>query len=366
MNTYTPNWNNRAFKKRAHKAILFCDTYLMNNKPKWLSIKWIYHSDNFGSNRQASSRYLKELLLVCVNDKYRRGIREDKRDSQCKQYIVSDSGMRYLREKLGMAVEPIIDNNQTNTNKLYCCVDFHPLFDTYQDQLATGQFKTTTKSHREYHQLVNLPSLIKNRDFPRMGFAYNSDIECASVTLLYQHSKKCGLRKTLPAIEYYIKNRTLVRERICRLLSFTTPQEKQLVKRLIAGLVNGQYITTRYDSQIVKDFDGRYPLIELLKQDLFLQRFRQELSDMWRAIKPYHTKSTGRMTCRQKSMIYFQLEEQVRLSVKRFMSQRGIHMFPEHDGWRTNEIYDIDQLKVFVRRETGFIIKIAWEVLSVD
>lgn len=367
--SYKPNFADPRVIARAHKCIAFVDKFVRANESQWLSNKWIHHPNHFGSNRNPISLYLKELLLICVNKSYRVSKNEIK--GKCKEYRKNTEGMRYLKSQLGLlgSRKSGTTNKTKSTQNInsYCCVDLHPVFAQHADEFITGDFATWTKSNREFHQCQFLPATIKDVEFSRVGYRYNSDIICAAPTILYQLAKKSGyLKKDLVAIEYYINNRTLVRTRLCDLLEMnTTPDERKKVKRIISGFFNGLKLTHQSDSTLVRALSGRHILIDRLKEDLFLTRLRKEISIMWKAIKQ-HNISMGvktKLTPRNKSEIYRVLEEQIKNSVKKYMRTNGILIFTEHDGWRTNKIYDARELRGYIKRTTGYNIEfeIEWD-----
>ena len=349
---YKPNFNDPRVRARCFLALTFVKKFTHTYKPQWLYSKWIYHKDNFGSDRNQLSVYLKELLLICVNEKYSVGTEQFK--GKCKEYIASEIGINYLRSQLGLDVSL---NKLTNTHKLnsYCSVD---LFDQHQDELTSGCFETQNKSNREYHSLQFLPSDLKDREFARWGYSYNVDIIAAAPRLLLQYAQQLGHTKPTPNIEHYLNNRTQERLRLHQLLNLEdTPLNHKLIKKTINGLFNGQYITTRWGSSMMRAFNNQESLIRLLQTDQYLTDLREEIRDIWRTIKKA-LGLRGRLNAKKKSEIYRKLEEQVKNSVKRYMKKQGIRVFTEHDGWRTDMLYDMGELKRHIKRETGFVIEV--------
>lgn len=334
--TYKLNLNNRAIQARCLKALEFVDKYVRTNSDGWLSSKWIQHKDNFGKN--AAGLYLKKFLLKETNSKYKKG-------SKCKQYRKNVENIAWLKQQLGL--------EDTET---------HSLFKKHEQELVSGDFDLKEKSHREYHSLQFLPTEFRAQLFAHNGYRFNFDLKCANITLLYQHAQQLGLKKPLTAIEYYIANKSLIRERLSRLCDFETAEDKKLIKKLLTGLANGQKLSCSYDCQVARDFNYRFLLIKRLQCDLFLKRYREELAMMWKIIKRGRGLSV-RLNHKIKADIYFQLEKQVRDLVKNFLKKKKIKVFTEHDGWRTNEMYDQEELRSYIKSQSGFTIEVDWEVI---
>lgn len=338
---YVPKWTNKAFRRRALQAIKFCDTYLRPDKPQWLSSKYLERPEIFGSN--SIGQYLKKKLLICVNERYR--VSTEFSQGRCKEYILNESGLLQLRRSLGL-------NEQR---------EIHPRMQAHIEEFQSGEFLTTVKAHREIHPCQNLPSITRAIEMSKMGYLYNSDIEAAAPTLLYQYAlNRSGLTKRLTAIEYLLTNKSQVRQRLCDLLELNTDRERLSIKRCLTGMFMGMYISKRWDSDCSHLFDHKTILIERLQKDLFIQRLRKEIRIMWTYIRRYHNIKT-RLSPKKKSDLYFQLEREVREVAKRYIRSLGIKFYPEHDGWRTNEIYDVRYLESLIKIQTGFQVRIDWE-----
>jgi hypothetical protein len=46
------------------------------------------------------------------------------------------------------------------------------------------------------------------------------------------------------------------------------------------------------------------------------------------------------------------------------MRTNGILVFFEHDGWRTNKMYDLNELRSYIKRTTGYVIEIDWSITT--
>ena len=341
---YQPNFSNKAFRKRALKAIEFCETYLRPNKAQWLSSLYLRRPEVFGSNEIGT--YLKHRLLICVMKGYR--VSKENSKGKCKEYVLNLDGLNELKQGLGLVT-------QTNRQSI-----LHPKIQKHLNEFESGIFKTTTKHHREIHPCQNIPSLIRELAMSEVGYRYNSDIEAAAPTLLYQHARlKCSLRQELPAIEYLLTNKNQVRQRLCRLLDINADSDRKAVKRILTGMFMGMYISKRWDSDCAQLLSHRTVLIERLQKDLYIQRLRKEIRIMWSSIRT-HRGLTTRLNPKLKADIYFELEREVREVAKRYCKSNEIKFYPEHDGWRTNEIYDVGYLESLIKIQTGYQVRIDW------
>lgn len=341
MLEYQPNFENKAFRRRALQAIEFCEKYLRSDKPQWLSSKYLERPEIFGSHRPG--QYLKKKLLICTNEYYRVGTEFSQ--GQCKEYRLDLQNLRDLKIQLGLIQQ----------------VKIHPRIEPHLEEFVSGEFITRIKNHREIHPCQNIPSITRAIEMSRMGYEYNSDIEAAAPTLLYQYARtRCGLNKPLLAIEYLLSRKSLVRQRLCDLLELHTDADKQSVKRCLTGMFMGMYISKRRDSDCAHLFSHRTILIERLQKDLYIQRLRKEIRIMWSYIKSSRTSKSNKLTPKDKADLYFQLERDVREVAKRYIRSLGIKFYPEHDGWRTTDIYDISYLQSLIKNKTGFDVRIDW------
>jgi alpha-galactosidase len=60
------------------------------------------------------------------------------------------------------------------------------------------------------------------------------------------------------------------------------------------------------------------------------------------------------ITSKQKWNLYFELERRVIDSVRTYLDQRSIKYFLIHDGWTCDREIDKEELRDFVRENTGF------------
>jgi hypothetical protein len=361
---YKPNWTDPRVISRAHKCIAFVEKYVRTNKPQWLSCKWIYHPDHFGSDRNPISLYLKELLLICVNESY--VVNRGNSVGKCKEYIASERGMTYLKSQLGLG-ESLTNTNNTQQHIVPW------ISDQYQQALSTGDFIYKKKSDRYYTGFQNVPRKIKKSILAQNGYIHDYDIECAAHTLLLQQAQSLGMDEYLFAYTEYIKDRKSIRERIARELEL----EPRVVKEILLALLQGALISTWSNSDIYTLCLGDISRIEWLKQDTWIQQYKADIKKIWAAITPttYRPKilnkrgviTTKRLSSRIKSGIYRSLETQVMDPVMNYLTTRGIQKsFRDHDGFTCEEYIDTEILSEVVRSATGLCVRFEYECLTTN
>lgn len=112
--------------------------------------------------------------------------------------------------------------------------------------------------------------------------------------------------------------------------------------------------------------------IVLLKQSRLIKRLRREINLMWRHLDQYFTRTqyttkngqvrTRQLTASQKSMFYFQNEQDILKVVRRVMRTKRVRVFLEHDGWSTNTYVDPYELTLAIQRALGIRVLLEMEI----
>jgi hypothetical protein len=117
--------------------------------------------------------------------------------------------------------------------------------------------------------------------------------------------------------------------------------------------------------------DGDRARINALREDPFVKPLVEEIRTMWQYITPTMSRrrnsETGRLipiSSRDKWHRYFHLEYQVLTSISRYLIQTHNEFFTEHDGWCCAREVDENSLRIHVKKQTGFDIKIQREILE--
>lgn len=344
--TYQPNFNRKNTHERCVTALQWVGKYI-TSKPNWLSKREI--DKKLGRSNDDLGKWLRNQLLICTDHHY------SMNNGKCKKYIRNEQGFEELKRFLGQkTVQPLITPAE-------------------HQQLVTGNFVYDKKANRSMHPLQNMKSSDRRIFFAEYGYIYDYDIRCAAPTLLSQYARKQGMTEPTPCLDLYIADRTSVRMDISKDTGLTTDQ----VKFVINAILQGAKISHYTDSAIFKELGRSHHFIDKLKQNQFISDLREEIKIMWSYIKQtitpeYITDKNGKMrrkplSGRDKSEIYRQIEEEVMREVMRYMKKTNcqIRSFSEHDGWRSDKMIDIDELRSYVKSNTGYLIGIDWNKVSV-
>ena len=337
---YTPNFQHGSCRQRCEKAVTWVETHIKRNKNYWLSTREI---DRHFSNKPLGL-YLRNKLLICVNDYYdhSRGI--------CKTYKRNCAGVDYVKAAIGMGDVVLTPN------------------DDLVAQLESGDFDYATKSNRDFHPLQFKPKIQKRPLLKKYGYRHEYDIKAAAHTLLLQHAQTLGLNIPTPAFDSYILDRTQVRMDLALAVGVDT----DTIKSIMTALLQGAYITSWHQSSVFGYLDWNINALTRLKNNTYIQQFQRELKEIWRVVKPSlmcgtYERSDGRVVCmsitpRQKSAVYRQLEESVRVVIIKYLNKHKNKHFFEHDGWSCSSVVDIPMLVREVTRQTGFVIQLDWTI----
>lgn len=330
--TYTPNFSDPRVIRACNRALSFVEQFV-KDQPHWLSQRQI--QKQFGNLSRPLGKYLKDQLLICTDPYF------NMQTGQCKKYIKNSSGVETLKQSLGIICTPIVIDNQTN------------------QEFATGEFEYTDKSHREYHPLQNLPKRIKKPLLATKGYRHEYDIQCCAQTLLLQHAQALGFKKITPALDRYVSDRSSVRAELSQRLSL----DQTTIKKILTAILNGGSISAWHENMIFAYVNYNRLMIEALSVDPYICEYQKEVRDMWKFLRG--TKSLRykeRFNAKMKSEMYRELEESVRVVIKRHLKKTKNKSFIEHDGWSSQRAVDIERLRFEVRQQTGFVIELDWTI----
>lgn len=331
--TYTPNFKDPRVIKRCQQAIDWCNTNLSENKRHWLSQRLIQRQ--FGSQSRDLGKYLRQALLICVNPYY-----SNLNESICKTYRLNLDGYHRLCNAIDYAAK------------------FQPSVELIES-LDTGLFEYKNIGHREYHPLQNLPKRIKRPLLTSKGYRHEYDIQCCAQTLLLQQARRLGFKQTTPALDRYISDRTSVRSE----LESRTGLDSKTIKQILTALLNGSNLSCWYTNSIFAYVNYNRKMIEVLREDPYIQQYLTDLRGMWKEIRKHQSmRYKERFNAKMKSDLYRFLEESVRVVIKRYLKKNKNKSFVEHDGWSCQTAVDIDRLIFEVKKQTGFVIKLDWTI----
>lgn len=361
--TYEPNFNDPRVVRRCRKAIGFTSALVSPTKSTHLSTRFI--DKHFGMASNKLSKYLRDLLLVCVDDSYNMD------SGECKKYIYSSDGMEFLLNSLD------IKKSQKSKNHHY--INYIPSVillkqealnwanETYEEQLNSLEFEYEEKSSaRLWNPIQNIRSETRTELLASRGLKYQYDIVCAAPTILYQYSFQVpdATGEVLETLEHYLENRSEVRKKLAVEAEITEKEAKQIINALFAGA----YLSTYPNSKLYKLIESETAKMLFLKQHPYLTALRLDIKDMWDVIKPshpteYYITKTGKrrkraFNAKAKWNIYFQLERQVIEQVRNYMNEIDSKYFLEHDGFTSEKPIDVEDLSLYIKLETGFDLKL--------
>jgi len=312
-------------KRRLKTAVEFATRYLSATHPRPCAQSQIrkYVGEHELGN------WLREQLLVVHDDHW------NYQTGKCKTYLLNMDGVKHIESLIGSVAAKIESQEQ--------------------QQLITGQFEYEDKADRLHNPLQHLRRNARTDLFKRYGYNYDFDIEAAAPNLLIQYARYLGLTKPTPAIDHYCHNRTAIRKEI----SLRTGIGEEQVKTIINGLFQGSYLNHYWNSQCYKELKGNHHLIDQLRNDQFIKSLRDDIKVMWTAIRPQLNK-TGRLTGKDKSGVYRNLERTVLEVIVRYLKKKSVRHFLIHDGFLSDTMIDISELEIFVRSHTGYVIKFSW------
>lgn len=334
--TYTPNFNNAKVKKKCLRALGFAVTTLSVEEPRqWARVAL----DKFiGYQHHDLGQWLRKTLLIEHSGRW------NKDTGECKQWLLNEDGVRYLSELY----------NLSSTTKLPIAtlrndIGLKWAESEYKAELESGDWHYEEKSFRLWHEAQRIPSEVRKRMFANNGYEYEYDIRCAAPTLIKQLAVKEGLTKPTPELDCYLQDRQKYRQALAERIGITERQAKEILTALFCGAKLGPR------NSIMKILGNDYKKDLLLRENVWLTEFRNDIRECWRAIKRANPNTS--MTAKNKWMMYFELENQVMRVVRNELKKQSVRYFLEHDGWRCDRYVDENSLRLLVRKKTGYSIE---------
>lgn len=339
---YSPNFSDPRVIKRINLALEYVRQYIKPNENTWQSTRHI--DDHFSQGQLPLSKWLRSKLLIVVDNHY------NYLTGKCKTYSRNEDGYQELKSLMSSKPQqPQITSSE-------------------HEQLITGQFIYDHQANRLFNTIQSKPKYIKRPLLSSYGYNHTYDIICAAPRLILQYARKCGLDTPTPLLDQYLADRQQVRQQLAQDIGITTDQ----VKEIINALINGAVITHRSDTSILKILNNKHLLIDSLKQNQYITKLRVEIKSVWQSIKPHRPLRTMinkngvtvnmRLTPRDKSDVYRELEELVLREIQRYLVRTNNRGLLEHDGWTCCDVVDTTELRSLVRSNTGYVIELEWSI----
>lgn len=363
-----PNFSHSSARKRCETAILACIKFF-GTKQRSASKTLLSQGTFFGILSNRTSRYLKNTLLTEIYQSH------TKNNKKTKIYKINIQGLNYVREELngtytGLFKDYCLLEKSLNWEYVYQVqrTQAQQVFQEHQKELLSSRFTYKKSSSRRYHRLQTISNRYRSDEFTNYGYKYNYDIECCAPTLLLQYARILGLKTPTPAMDYLISNRTQARQQIANECAISV----DLVKKIITSVLQGAIISKSIKSSVYVDIleYNSFRLHRVQTNDLMC-KLRKEISMMWSKISPHiprgtyldknGTRKLMRMTGKRKTDVYRRLEQVVMKEIDKYLKKQNMKFFMEHDGWRCDQLVDVDQLVYVVRSKTGYNIRFDME-----
>ena len=338
-------------RRRCISALEFTTMFVNIHKPKELSTRWI--DQHFGHNGNPLSKHLRSMLLIAVDHFY------DYNDRTCKKYIRNVAGCEQLHNML------YPDLDQKTVENTYEQVYAKSYVKKFSDELTTGKFKYKDKSNRHWHPIQNIPSEIRKRELAKYGYRHIYDIRTAAPSIILHLARDLGVKlKHISAIEYYIENKSTVRDNLSRDLGIPVTD----VKRLITMLFNGAPLgfSPTYTHATTKILRGDSRTINAVKNNEFISELRANIRYVWHRLsnhridgeyvmqRSYHADGRKkRISSRDRWDLYFSYERRVMDVITAYLDKQHARYLIEHDGWSSDIQIDLLELTEHVRSSTG-------------
>lgn len=339
MSKYTPNFKDPRTQKRINRSLDYALANLSPTKPKEWSTRQIDRW--FGNQGNPLSKMIRQQLLI-VNDPY-----YNPDQGRAKKYLLNLQGAQTLGYKIGRQIIPCAlhlgQEKISSADRLYGL------------QIAQGTFEYTQKSSRLWNDIQNLDNATRKPLFANYGYIHEYDIKSAAPSILSQLALGYNPQLEIPTIKAYTQNPNLYRQQLSEEIGIDVKTAKRLITARFAG--------GRFGSQnsLMRELNSSWIYHNRLKQSVWFEQISEELRVLWHEIKT--SEGLGRLSARTKWGVYFREELRVMRSVHRYLDKNSITYFHEHDGWRSRESVDLHQLKLHVRKQTGYRLEFAKEVL---
>lgn len=338
LKKYNPNWRDPRVQRRINQSLDYALANLSPTKPKEWSTRQIDRW--FGNQGNPLSKMIREQLLT-THDPYYNPER-----GQAKKYLLNVEGAHKLALQVGRTVGTVPAQLHQSTLESADRI--------YGKQIASGVFEYKEKSNRLWNDIQHLDNTTRKPLFANYGYVYEYDIKSSAPNILVQYAKNNGLDAAIPTIENYLRDPDLYRTKLQTLLGCNRKTAKQLITSRFAGARFGKR------NSIINQLEYNWHQYNLLKDDEWFEQLTREIKSLWDCLK----KDLGlsRINAKHKWDLYFSEELRVMRSVHKYMDKTSVRYFHEHDGWRSTGAVDLHQLKLHVRKQTGYWLEFDEEV----
>lgn len=372
---YSPNIKDPRVLKRIKHAYGYARGVFSETKHQQKSQEAI--TKRFGRANDNLGKWLRLNLLTCVDHHFSEAA------GISKSYILNATGAAEVRSLLLGNADSMFTSSEVKQIRMH--KEPNKQFDafvvkkfveeSYGHELRALEFTYEDKSNRLWHPIQQVTKDIKKEILAEHGLRYHYDIRCCAPTLIHQHAQHLGMDEYLFGINSYLKDRTAFRNDITEQAElyeehgYADKTSKTFINALFCGarLGNSEHFALagllKYDSS----------RIEFLKQYNPITQLRDDIKVCWDAIKPTMSrrsvidkngnKKMLPISSKQKWLRYFELERQVLNAARDYFKKTGNRVFLEHDGWATELMIDVQDMKTYIKNKTGFDIEVDYEYI---
>lgn len=361
LSTYKPNLNDPRIRRRI-ETILEWALPMMN-----LGEPFQCHRDTlteiFGNQSSNKlGKMLRAKLLREESSSYKP--KNAAGEGYCKTYRVSESGFNRVCAML--FGEMIVPHSESKLRKFSIAY----AQERYAAELAgIRSFQYSEKSYRLHHKLQHFRRELKDQIFD--GW-YDYDISTAMPTIFWNLHRETAPKfdwatqafreemAVLPTMEHYIQNKAACRANLAQSVGI----DLDLAKRLINGLFLGMKLVPHYTCAAYKLLGFNPKRLNQFGSDPFVEALRRDIRKfwVWTARRINSDRRQAKLAPIKKSLLYFYYEKLVLDMVRLYLDERRFTYFLEHDGFRSKQIVDLDELSSFVKEKIGF--ELVWEEAS--
>lgn len=346
-----PNLKNRRTYKRVYNALAFVNASLSDITARPLGRDYL--NKYFSQSNSVTGKWLRYHLIKEDGDAFNMWL------GQCKRYTRNQEGCELIEELLEISKPYNAFSGLTMKDK-HLTLDMKMAIEWAVKEFPFDKIEYEYKTYRHWHPVQSLRKLVRAEYLKRNGITEQYDLVCAAQTLLYQlYQRETG--QTLDMIESYIANRDIVRQRLATEMEL--PIKK--VKTIITALFAGARVVANPHNAIFQECYYDKSRIEWMKQDVYFNLLRDEIHEMWTALRPYveHVKEVNSsqriLTSTNKWRLYFSLEEVIMNSIRQHLDSHNKKYFLIHDAICTEpNAIDIASLKSHIYKSTKFHINI--------
>jgi hypothetical protein len=341
---YKPNYKDKRTLATSQRIVEWLETNIGGNPNKRLMSTLLRKPEAFGDSQLG--RYLRNYLLIKVNPSFQPG-----KFSQ--QYRIDIDRLNKLRIRIGLEPTKLKRN------------DIEGRFEAQVDAIESGNFPYNESHGRWHNGLQNISKIIKEHEFAKRGYEYDYDIECCAPTLFLQRAGQLKPKmKSLPFYNFYLTNKTEVRDELCIKYNLSKTQ----IKQILNGLFQGGILNTYYDNKIFGYIGKNSFKMKQLKQDEYLIELQKEIKYIWKILRDDVSvvlkTNFKRLNGKYKSDYYKRLEELVMTNVWTYLKKNKVKHFREHDGFRSTEFVIPNELEQIVKIKTGYQVKFVWSKIE--